>query len=379
MTTMHDFIMDVEERDGVRFSWNTWPSSRIEATRVVVPIGCLYTPVKEREDLPPVYYEPVVCTKTSCRAVLNPFCSIDVRSKLWICPFCFTRNQFPPHYKDISENNLPAELIHSYSTIEYTLQRGALLPPIFLFVVDTCLDEEDLQALKDSLIMSLSLLPENSLVGLITYGTTVQFHELGYSDCSKSYIFRGTKEFSAKQIQELLGLTSSSRPQAAGNQPATNAPQAAVGAQRFLQPLAECDMTLTTIIEELQRDPWPVANDKRPLRSTGAALSVAVGTLECTYPNSGARIMLFMGGPATHGPGMVCSNELKEPMRSHSDIDKDNAKYMKKASKYYEQLAKRATANGHCVDIYGCAFDQTGLAEMKSLCNWTGGYMLLGD
>jgi protein transport protein SEC23 len=30
---------------------------------------------------------------------------------------------------------------------------------------------------------------------------------------------------------------------------------------------------------------------------------------------------------------MVISNELKDPLRSHHDIDKDNAKYLKKASK----------------------------------------------
>lgn len=31
-----------EDRDGIRFSWNEWPLNRLEATRVVVPIGCLY-------------------------------------------------------------------------------------------------------------------------------------------------------------------------------------------------------------------------------------------------------------------------------------------------------------------------------------------------
>ena len=31
-----------EERDGVRFSWNEWPTTRLEATRIVVPIGCVY-------------------------------------------------------------------------------------------------------------------------------------------------------------------------------------------------------------------------------------------------------------------------------------------------------------------------------------------------
>jgi hypothetical protein len=40
-----DFV-EAEERDGVRFSWNMWPSSRSEAHKIVVPIGCLYTPLK---------------------------------------------------------------------------------------------------------------------------------------------------------------------------------------------------------------------------------------------------------------------------------------------------------------------------------------------
>ena len=57
---------------GVRLSWNVWPSSRIEATRTVVPISALYTPLKQRDDLPPVLYEPVTC-KPPCRAILNPY------------------------------------------------------------------------------------------------------------------------------------------------------------------------------------------------------------------------------------------------------------------------------------------------------------------
>jgi protein transport protein SEC23 len=53
------------------------------------------------------------------------------------------------------------------------------MPPIFLLVVDTCLDEDELGALKDSLQMSLSLMPSNALIGLITFGRMVQIHELG--------------------------------------------------------------------------------------------------------------------------------------------------------------------------------------------------------
>lgn len=34
-------VHGAEERDGVRFSWNCWPATRLEATRIVVPIGAV--------------------------------------------------------------------------------------------------------------------------------------------------------------------------------------------------------------------------------------------------------------------------------------------------------------------------------------------------
>jgi len=105
------------------------------------------------------------------------------------------------------------------------LQRAQCLPPIFLLVVDTCIDDDELGALKDSLQMSLSLLPPNALIGLITFGKMVQVHELGCEGCSKSYVFRGTKDLTAKQIQDMLGIGKFSTPQqqqqprSAGGQP----------------------------------------------------------------------------------------------------------------------------------------------------------------
>jgi len=98
---------------------------------------------------------------------------VDVRARLWICPFCLSRNPLPPHYKDITPNAIPPELHTKNTTIEYKLSRPAPSAPIFLYVVDTCQEDDSLISLKDSLVMSLSLLPENALVGLITYGTMV--------------------------------------------------------------------------------------------------------------------------------------------------------------------------------------------------------------
>ncbi|KAK3748819.1 hypothetical protein RRG08_065326 [Elysia crispata] len=383
MSTYQEFIQQNEDRDGIRFSWNVWPSSRLEATRMVVPLGAVFTPLKERPDLPPIPYDPVLCTRTTCRAILNPFCQIDYRAKMWTCNFCYQRNPFPPQYAAISEQHQPAEIIPQFSTLEYTITRATCHPPIFLLVVDTCFPEdEDLQGLKESLQMSLSLLPPNALIGLITYGKMVQVHELGSEGVSKSYVFRGTKELNSKQIQEMLGIgrgaPAQPQQQQRGGAP-TNQQQLQLPSNRFLQPVHKCDMNLTDLLGELQRDPWPVAQGKRPQRSVGAALSIAVGLLECTFPNTGARIMLFMGGPCTQGPGMVVDDELKHPIRSHHDIEKDNCKYMKKAMKHYESLANRAASNGHIIDIYACALDQTGLHEMKFCPKYTGGHMVMGD
>ena len=58
MTTYQEYMQQNEDRDGIRLSWNVWPSSRLEATRMVVPLGALYTPLKERPDLPPIQYDP---------------------------------------------------------------------------------------------------------------------------------------------------------------------------------------------------------------------------------------------------------------------------------------------------------------------------------
>jgi protein transport protein SEC23 len=194
-----------------------------------------------------------------------------------VCPICYQRNQFPQNYADISESNLPLELFPQYTTIEYALPTRQTLPPVFLFVVDTCLPEDELHALKSNILLSLTLIPENSLVGLITFGAMVQLHELAFVGCPKSYVFRGNKEVTAKQIQDLLALSNS---RTSANVKPGGGQQTAFRENGFLVPLSECELTLTSTLEELQHDPRPVKNDKRPLRATGVAISAAISLLE---------------------------------------------------------------------------------------------------
>eukprot|EP01133_Synstelium_polycarpum_P000232 gene232-282_t len=314
-----------EDKDGVRFSWNVWPTSRVEATRkLLVPLGCMYTPMKQSADIVQVPYPPLHCKEHG-----------------------------------------PSELLPNATTIEYALPTKETSLPIYLYIVDTCLPDDELQALTDTLTMSLSLIPENSYVGLITFGSMVQVYELGFTACPKSYVFRGNaaQAFKASTLIEKLGAPETFN----------------LNSKRFLVPVGECEFNLTSILEEIQKDPCRVPSDKRPLRSTGMAFSVAASLLEAIAPNTGARIMSFIGGPATQGPGLVVSEDLKEPIRSHHDIVKNKAKHSSKAYLHYKSIAEQAVRSGHCIDVFSCSLDQVGLYEMREMVKMTGGFMVLAD
>ncbi|GJN03775.1 hypothetical protein PR202_ga21253 [Eleusine coracana subsp. coracana] len=379
---MSEFL-ELEAQDGIRMTWNVIPGTKQDATNCVVPVSAIYTPLKPNSSIPVLPYGPLRCR--ICRSVLNPFSIVDFVAKIWACPFCFQRNHFPQHYSSISENNLPAELFPQYTTVEYlsTAETGQVPPPVFLFVVDTCMIEEEISYLKSALAQAIELLPDKSLVGFITFGTYVQVHELGFGLLPKSYVFKGTKEVTKDQILEqmcfFLGKAKPTTGVIAGSRDGLSAESIS----RFLLPASECEFVLTSvkssIIEELQKDPWPVPADQRASRCTGAALSVAAGLLGVCVPGSGARIMAFIGGPSTEGPGSIVSKSLSEPIRSHKDLDKGSAPFYGKAVKFHEELSKQLVHQGHVLDLFACALDQVGVAEMKVAVERTGGIIVLAE
>ena len=45
----------------------------------------------------------------------------------------------------------------------------------------------------------------------MTYGTHVQVYELGFAECSKSYVFKGSKEYTPAQVAQQLGIVGAVR------------------------------------------------------------------------------------------------------------------------------------------------------------------------
>ncbi|KAM1048828.1 hypothetical protein ACFX2C_027996 [Malus domestica] len=374
---MSEFL-DLESQDGVRMPWNVIPGTKQESTNSVVPVSAIYTPIKPFPSMPVLPYAALRCR--TCRSILNPFSTVDYAAKIWICPFCFTRNHFPPHYASISDENLPAELFPQYTTIEYdsSLEKPTT-PPVFIFVVDTCMIEEELSFLKSALSQALGLLPDYSLVGLITFGTFVHVHELGFSGVPKTYIFKGSKDVNKEQLLEQISFFLKKPKPATGVIAWHRDGFSTESIARFLLPASDCEFALNSVLEELQKDPWPVPADQRATRCTSTALSIAASLLGACVPGSGARIMAFIGGPSTEGMGAIVSKNLSEPIRSHKDLDKDSATHFHKAVKFYEGLSRQLVNQGHVLDLFACALDQVGIAELKIAVERTGGLVVLAE
>ena len=131
-------------------------------------------------------------------------------------------------------------------------------PPCFVLVLDTTCGADELQDAKDSLGQVIALLPEECLVGLVTFGATVTVHELCGGAMPKSYVLRGTDDITQDQLKKLLGLELSPHEHAAYDKRRGSQVAEASGAlRRFILPVSECEFTLQTILDELEPDPFP--------------------------------------------------------------------------------------------------------------------------
>ncbi|CCD24326.1 uncharacterized protein NDAI_0D00120 [Naumovozyma dairenensis CBS 421] len=364
-----------EDANGIRFSWNIFPSpaSKVEVGKSVVPTGCLYTPLKELPEGQILHYNPVVCSTPHCKAIFNPYCAINTNNNTWTCPLCLGGNNLRTNYSNMTQETMPMELISN--TVEYITNKPVQVPPIFFFVIDLNIEKDNLEALRQSISTSLSLLPPNAMIGLITYNNIVQLHDFSPSPINKCNVFRGDKEYTLSDLTKIL--TGTNTPNNMGNIPSAAPTNNSLN--RFFLPLEQIEFKLNQILENVIADNWPIPNGHRPLRGTGSALNIATLLLQGCYKNAAARIILFASGPGTMAPGLIVSPELKDPLRSHHDIDSENASHYKKACKYYSQLTDRVVENGHTVDIFAGCYDQIGMSEMQKLTDSTGGVLLLTD
>ncbi|KAK6454166.1 uncharacterized protein RJT20DRAFT_56763 [Scheffersomyces xylosifermentans] len=394
----------LEDADGVRLSWSNLPKSRLQHTRNIIPLGAMYTPLNNKSTVTVLPKEELVSCR-QCRSFANPFSPYD--KETWMCRFCSFINRISMNHVDAEGNPaLPPCLAPQNTTVEYQTGRVSTLPPIFFYVVDTCFESEDVadafQSLKESLIVSLSLLPENALVGLVTFGKHVQIHDLLSND-NRAYTFNGTKEYTVDQLSKSLGLLAlglSGNYQAQNNGTSIDGVLGVIG-RKFLQPVSIVEYQLTNIIENLATNTFPHSKFKeRPARATGSALSITSLLLNALLGDhiktTGGHLLCFIGGACTVGPGKIVDNLLKEPLRSHHDIEraqqatlpqgpntssktKVDTSLFKQAKTYYHKVTQSLVSMGLSCNFFIGSYDQIGLFEMDEICYKTGGVVVMSD
>ena len=352
-------ITTFEEQNGVRVSSFVWPTNQLDAQTISLPIGCTYTPLKQingREE--PLQYPPLECPR--CRAVLNPYCNVDYTGMKWTCNFCGATTPFPSAYQGMTPETPLTELLKDCTTVEYQIQQPAFEKPVFIFVVDICSTEKEHGYLKTILLQTIAALPQDAMVGLITFGTTCAIKELVFSECPRDYIFNGNKTYTAQQMQQFLSYY----------------PKPGETKNNFILPISEAEQMLNVLLDGLERDQFTVQKGDRAARCTGAALSHAVNLLQAILPGWGGHILLFTSGPITKGPGAIASIKRAEPIRQHREIETGKAQYCEKAKEFFQQLGEEASASNIVIDFISAGFEESGVHEISSAVLHTGGFLL---
>ena len=73
-------FQEAEKIDGVRLSWNVWPTTRLEQVKMIIPLGIMYTPLINQQDVYRCDYPPLKCRKDTCQAVLSPWRYLSLHS-----------------------------------------------------------------------------------------------------------------------------------------------------------------------------------------------------------------------------------------------------------------------------------------------------------
>lgn len=341
-----------EEEPEVRWSWKMFPSCQLVGATKYVPLGCMYTPLRRKTSVLSLVGDR--CSR--CKAFLNPYVRVDVRTQTWFCALCQESNVFSSRYDTpITEYNLPLPLQPGNETVEYIEPKQVPPNQTYVLLVDLCVDDDkELEGLKSILKMVVEKLPSNVFIALVTFSITIQLHKLKESKAlgPRVIALRGTDEIKQEDFKKLI----------------TNILSHVVQ-------LNVCREYINELIDGLQRDPWPVPKSHRPLRCTGAALSFVTTLLELFAPSRGSTIFAFLSGPCTVGPGMVVQPSRECIIRSHRDIKESNANATLwfSSCSYYDALMQRLVSQGHTFSCFCASLDQLGVGELKQCIGGSGG------
>lgn len=370
----------------VEFNWDIFPSTKLEADRMIGPIGCMFTPFDKPID-EVSESNPIECS--SCKAIINQFSRFDRRNREWWCPFCQKKTTLPTKFvlpeSGCEDSEVPLVIRpNPEGTVDYILPQDITQPKIsgvfVAYVIDIYsypnqpLAIDEFFALKLAIAESIRFLKKDTKVLIITFAEKVALH-------------RG-KDIAPIELS-LNGDASQKFP--------------TIDLKSLKNSLENDDVFSTTsedLIEYIQQlQPIPVDSVKSA-RLTGLAL-LGVCSIIQEYAKLFAlgKVLLFVSGPATLEPGKVA--DISGPIRSHPNILNHDAPYLASATTFYKELSLASAGHSlktvstavqssgtsrvargtplYSFDIFIGSSDQVGLYEMKSLVEAGNGTVYLNE
>lgn len=325
--------------DGIRFNWNLFPSTRLEASLLGTPLGCLYLPLEANLEIPEGSI-PFRCD--TCSGYINPFIKLDRANGMWWCPLCEKRSFLPQGLAipQSNENIWPIELQQGSTVIEYNLPNDVStstsedLPLAFTFIIDLYeyIDERtppSFPHLLVSLRNSIDLIPIGSLINIITYDDVVHVQNFAGPAVSFPGNFVDSNLFTESTVDSVitrLGLTK--------ELPADWKESPLVLGNYFAVLTASNRDQIKSKIMSIEHTPTSI---HKPLRSSGLANYLSTIILKtASYRNFIGKTFQFVSGPCTNFPGKIVSPG--ETIRSHHDILELNAPDFAALLKFYRAM-----------------------------------------
>lgn len=405
---------------GARFNWNVVPSTRLEASRISAPLGCLFTPFQG----PYASHNgaPIAC---SCGAYINPFIKLERTKRMWWCPLCHTLSTLPADYvlpaPAASDREIPVELRLDSISVDYTLPldiSDRSVPNtarIYAFVVDLYQHTDDISdvegssfaGLKRALIGALSNLPPDSFVFLITLDESVavhRIHENSFVAFAGDELFDRNPRYDFKNIFDDILVQKRLFGKLEIDPKLTEDCEKSALVQKGYLIRLNNGSAITDYVSRLSPTP---TNTYKPLRSTGLACFITTVLLsQATYQNMIGRVFLFLGGPGTLNPGMILNTtHSRHNIRSHNNINQLLVTGLVRSQKFYQTLALAATGYSlkdaswatrsssrkitdhskadyqptFSFNLFSGSHDQVGIYEMSSLAVDTCGFVSINE
>jgi len=336
-------IEEAEERDGIRLTWNIWPVSPSKLE--IVPIACLYTVLQPTLQ---VDYEPIYCH--NCQGIICPQAIIDYNSLTWICALCQSNNILPQRARQITGDNTLQEIQDQNTTIEYTLNKTSEFAPVFIFLIDRCTyDEERHKLMIKGLRKMIDLIPDDSRVGIIEFGTNIELLTFTDEKIQTIYTMPGNRIYQQEDIDR-FGLSD---------------------LRTFLPIKSERYSDILKAIHNLEPDPFPIPNGMRQMRCTGSALSFSMSLAERIFRDCPVKHMVFTQGGCTYGPGKVTKMEISPVSEEKVDTAE--------AEKIYLELGERLNLVGHAIDMISETIADIGIEYFKPIITLSGGTLIMAQ